>query len=145
MRSPLSFFVALALGAVSLSGTAYAAAGDEKAVLDAVAKFNAAAKSAKEADLKALLADDLTYVHSLGKVENKAECIAAIVKTPPHFAVQNTPVVKIHGTTAIYHARVTNNPGTPGAIPLDMMMVWVKMGKDWKLTSRHTARIPPGQ
>jgi hypothetical protein len=26
-----------------------------------------------------------------------------------------------------------------------MMMVWVKMGKEWKLTSRHTARIPPGQ
>ena len=53
----------------------------EQAVRAALARFNAAAKVGDAAALAALLAEDLMYSHSNAKVENKAECIAALVRS----------------------------------------------------------------
>ena len=113
----------------------------EAAVRAAVAKLNAAALAGDAAALDKLIAPDLMYAHSNAKVETKAECIAALVKSKPNFVVADGLVVSVHGNSAMVHGKMTAHNGAT-ATPLHFMMMWVKDGGSWKLVGRHTAKLP---
>ena len=85
---------------------------------------------------------------SLGKVESKSECIDALVKTKIDFKMDHHSTVKLHGDTAVVHARTTSHmmqEGKPAEVPLDIMQVWVKKGNAWQMIARHTLRLPPNR
>ncbi len=116
----------------------------EQAVRDALARFNAAAAVGDAAALDALLAADLMYSHSNAKVENKAECIAALVRSSIDFQMRDGWTVLIYGegTCAMVHGKMdAHNPGNL-IVPLHFMMMWVKSGEEWRLVGRHTAKLP---
>jgi ketosteroid isomerase-like protein len=117
----------------------------EKAVNAAHAAFNAAAKAGDAAALDKLLAADLVYGHSNAKIENKRECIDALVNGKPDFQVQPGGTVSVYGSTAVWHGRmhahVVQN-GKPNVIQLDLLQVWVKGPDGWKMAARHTTRLP---
>lgn len=117
-------------------------ADDVATVRGLVEKFNAAAHAGDEATLKNLLGEGLVYVHSLGAVENKSQCISAILKTKPNFVFSPGWTVSVHDRTAIVHAKAVNNPGTSSSVALDMMQTWSYDGKAWRMVGRHTARPP---
>jgi ketosteroid isomerase-like protein len=129
---------------LALSGLVCAA--DEPDVRAAVQQFNDAARKGDEATLNKLLSPDLIYVHSSAKVENKAECVAALVKGKPNFQVAPGFHVKIYGPTAVVHGKmiagVVQN-AAPAKLELDLLQVWVKAGKTWQMVARHTARVAP--
>lgn len=117
---------------------------DEKAVRAAVDQFNEAARKGDEAALEKLLDEDLIYGHSSAKIENKAECIGALVKGKPNFVPDPGSTVQLYGGTAVVHGRMTAHNmqgGKATQIPLDFIQVWVKRGKDWRMVTRHTARV----
>jgi ketosteroid isomerase-like protein len=119
-------------------------ASDEQSVRAAVQQFNDAARKGDEAALNKLLSADLIYVHSSAKIENKAECVAALVKGKPDFQVAPGFHVNVYGNSAVVHGKMTANliqNGAPAKLELDLMQVWVKMGKTWQMVARHTARI----
>lgn len=121
------------------------AANDEQAVQDAHARFNAAAKAGDQTALDKLLMSGLVYGHSNAKIENKAECIAALVKGKPDFSLEPGSTVQVYGKTAVWHGKMNANVvqnGKPTKIPLDLLQVWVKDGKDWRMAARHTTRLP---
>jgi ketosteroid isomerase-like protein len=135
----------LALAAIAFAADPKA---DEKAVRAAVAQFDEAARNQDRATLEKLLSPDLVYVHSLGKTESKTECVDALVKTKIDFKMQPPATVKLHGDTAIVHAKTTSHmlqEGKPAQVPLDMMQVWVRKGNAWQMVARHTLRFPPNQ
>ena len=135
-----------ALFLIMMSVAALAAdSADEKAVRDSVAKFNAAAKKGDEAALKSMIGDGLVYTHSNAKLENKAECIAALVKSKPNFVMQPNWTVQVYGNSAIVHGHMTAHgmaEGKATETKLDLLMVWVKAGNGWSLVARHTAKLP---
>ncbi len=114
---------------------------EEAAVRAAVNQFNTAAHAGDEATLKKLISDDLMYSHSTAKVETKAECIAALVKTKPNFVLMDGWSVQVYGNSAMVHGKMTAHNG-PTQTPLHFMMMWVKDGKAWKMVGRHTAKLP---
>ncbi|MBK5293292.1 MAG: nuclear transport factor 2 family protein [Acidobacteriia bacterium] len=118
---------------------------DEKAVRASVAQFNELAHKGDGAALDKLLSADLMYSHSNAKVESKAECIAAIVKSKPNFVMDPGLDVKIYGNTAVVHSKMVANNitnGTPTKVALDVIQVWVKTGGSWQMVARHTTRLP---
>lgn len=122
----------------------YPIAAAEEAVRAALARFNAAAKVGDASGLDAVLAPDLMYSHSNAKVENKAECIAALVRSNIDFQERDasTIVVSSDGSSAMVHGKMdAHNPGGV-IVPLHFMMMWVKSGEDWLLVGRHTAKLP---
>lgn len=124
--------------------TPYPIAAAEQAVRAALARFNAAAKAGDAAALDALLTPDLMYSHSNAKVENKAECIAALVRSNIDFQQRDDWTVLVYngGTCALVHGKMdAHNPGGV-IVPLHFMMMWVKSGENWLLAGRHTARLP---
>ena len=114
---------------------------EEAAVRAAVAQFNTAAHAGDEATLKKIISDDLMYSHSTAKVETKAECIAALVKSKPNFVLMDGWSVQVYGNSAMVHGKMTAHNG-PTQTPLHFMMMWVKDGKTWKMVGRHTAKLP---
>src|SRR5262245_23338342 len=95
------FLTAVAAGAMLLAADKNP--NEEAAVRAAVAQFNAAAKAGDEATLKKLIGDDLMYSHSSAKVGNKAECIAALVKSKPNFVLADGWTVQVYGKSAMVH------------------------------------------
>jgi ketosteroid isomerase-like protein len=136
---PLLLLTSLAVAAFTANNPA------EKAVRAALNQFNEAARKGDGPALEKLLSEDLVYVHSNANVENKAACIAALLKGKPDFQLADNVSVKVYGNTALVHGKMTANVaqnGAPAKIQLDLMQVWVMQGKQWQMVGRHTARLP---
>ncbi len=119
-------------------------AAAEAAVRAALARFNAAAKIGDAAGLDSVLAEELMYSHSNAKVEDKPECIAALVRSNIDFQEREpaTILVSSDGGSAMVHGKMdAHNPGGV-IVALHFMMMWVKCGEDWLLLGRHTAKLP---
>ncbi len=119
-------------------------AASEEAVRAALGRFHAAAKVGDAAALDAVLATDLMYSHSNAKVQDKAECIAGLVRSNIDFQLREGWTVRVYndGTCAMIHGMVdAHNPGDK-IVPLHFMMMWVKSGADWLLVGRHAAKLP---
>jgi len=135
MKTLLLTTLVFAVSAVGCAETA-----DEAAVKAAHASFVAAAKAGDAAALGKIFADGLQYSHSNTLLETKAQAIAALVKSKGNFEVHEQ-AIHVYGKTATIRAKVTAH-GANGDIPLTILQVWVKNGKDWQMVERHTTRIP---
>jgi ketosteroid isomerase-like protein len=116
----------------------------EQGIQQAMAAFNAAAKIGDAAGLAHVLAEDLVYCHSNAKVENKAECMAALVKSNIDFRMREGWTIQVYGggACAMVHGKLdAYNPGDV-IVPLHFMMTWVKRDGAWFLVGRHTAKLP---
>ena len=118
-------------------------AGDavgEKAVRESLNKFLEAAQKGDEAALKSVLGDGLIYAHSSAKVQNKAECIASLLKGK-HYELKPGWTVQMYGPAAVVHGQMLAHNET-GNTPLDFVMTWVKVGNGWQMVARHTTKLP---
>jgi ketosteroid isomerase-like protein len=146
-RRHLAAAGALAFAAVpTLVVTAHAAAGDDAAVEKAVQDLTKAMLAADKAALEALVSDKLSYGHSGGKVENKAEFIAPIAdkKTVYKSITLSDPSISVAGDNAIArHTFATEyeSDGKPGTAKIGVLQVWVKEGGNWKLLARQAFRL----
>lgn len=101
----------------------------------------AAAKAGDAVALGKIFADGLQYSHSNANLETKAQAIAALAKSKGNFEVHDQ-TIHVYGKAATIRAKVTAH-GANGPIPLAMLQVWVKNGKDWQMVERHTTRLVP--
>lgn len=136
MKTFLLTTLVLALSSFGLA----AETADEAAVRAAHEAFVKAAKAGDTAALGKIFADGLQYSHSNTKLENKQEAIAALAKSKGNFEV-HSQTIHVYGKAATIRAKVTAH-NAQGDTPLQMLLVWVKNGKDWQMVERHTTRIP---
>lgn len=140
-------FLAAAL-AGSLMGCAH---GDKAAVRPgasaevaaAVEKLHAAMLEPDVAALSALVADDLNYGHSGGKVDSKAVFIKDLLEKKPDFltiTVTDQNIKVLDSGLAIVRHKLTadyEDTGKRGKVALRVMGVWQKQGGGWKLLARQ--------
>jgi len=143
-RRHLAAAGALAVAAASLP--AHAESADEAAVGKAIENLTKAMMAADKARLEALTADQLSYGHSSGKVETKAEFVAAIAdkKTIFKSITLSNPSVAVVGNNAIARhvfAAEVEAGGQASSPKIGVMQVWVKDGGGWKLLARQAFRI----
>jgi hypothetical protein len=134
-----------AAGAVALSLSAlpaHAESGDELAVRKAIEDLTKAMVSGDKAALQALVSDQLSYGHSSGQVQNKAEFVSVIAdkKTVYKSITLTDPTIAVVGNNAIarhtFAAEVEAN-GQKSSPKIGVMQVWVKDGGNWKLLARQ--------
>jgi len=135
-----------AVGALALVAAApplaHAESTDEAAVKQAIDDLTKAMLTADKAKLEMLVADQLSYGHSGGVVQNKAEFVGVIVdkKTVYKSITLSEPTVAVVGNDAIarhvFTADVEAN-GKPNSVKLGVLQVWVKDGGRWKLLARQ--------
>ncbi|WP_061538412.1 nuclear transport factor 2 family protein [Collimonas fungivorans] len=124
-----------------------AAAPDEETVAEQVEKLRAAMLHPGDPTaLDRLVLDELSYGHSNGKVQDKAEFIGALVSGESDFIsiALSDQSVKISGDTAVVRhtlVAVTNDSGKPGNVSLKILMVWKKHDGHWRLLARQAVRF----
>lgn len=134
-------------GIVSLLSIAsFAQSKEVNAVSNAVEKLRKAMISGERAELEACASDSLSYGHSGGMVENKAEFVEHIASGKSDFVTidlseqtisvkQNTAVVR-HTLSA-----TTNDGGKPGTVKIKVLLVFEKQKGQWKLLARQAVKL----
>ena len=134
-----------ALALAALPTITHAESADEAAVRKAIDDLSKAMLAADKAKLEALVADQLSYGHSAGRLETKKEFVDVIAgkKTIYKSITLNEPSVSVVGNNAIArHTFVveTETDGKPSQAKVGVMQVWVKDGGTWKLLARQAFR-----
>ena len=138
-----SLLICWLLGNASL----FAQTADEKAVADRVEALRKAMIAADKTVLEDLVAEELSYGHSSGLVEDKAAFVDQFLTGKSVFKTitLSDQTIKMAGNVAIVRHRLTgdtNNNNVPGKADIIILLVWQKQNGKWKLLARQAARIP---
>jgi ketosteroid isomerase-like protein len=127
---------------------AWASSTDEEAVAEKVEAFRKAQIAADAKALDALCADELSYSHSSGVVQDKAAFIAGATDGKSKFTSLDYQDVKIRvvGPVAVvrFHwlgEQESVPDGKKSSTNLHILMNWLKQGSDWKLLSRGSTKL----
>jgi hypothetical protein len=145
-RRHLGVAGAVALAAPSLIGAAATAeTADEAAVGQAVDALTKAMLAADKPRLEALTVEQLSYGHSGGVIQSKAEFVDVIVGKKTIYKSINLlePSAKVVGPNAIVRhvfTAETEADGKPGSAKVGVLQVWLKQDGNWKLLARQAYR-----
>ncbi len=119
---------------------------EKQAVADAVETLRNAIVDADEAALKEIALDELTYGHSSGNLENKAEFVEALTSGKSDFKnmdLTNQTITVVDKTALVRHelkADIVDN-GNQASIHLGVLLVWQKQKGNWKLLARQAYKL----
>jgi len=130
----------------SLLNVTRAQSVQETAVANAVEQLRKAMVDADSAMLDKLASAKLSYGHSGGHIDDKAEFIQKIVSGKSDFVKLELPeqTVSISKNTAIVRHKfnaTTNDNGKPGEVHLSVLQVWQKQHGHWVLLARQAVKI----
>lgn len=142
-RKHIFLFIFLISTAIS-----FAQPKKEAQVNAAVEKLKLAMVSGERSALESIAADQLSYGHSSGLVETKAQFVEKIASGSSDFVTieLKNQTITISGNTAIVRHELhgtTNDNNKPGEVHLRIMLVWQKQNKEWKLLGRQAVKITP--
>ncbi len=142
MKKLLYLFILFFVSAIA----ATAQSTEETKVATATAALNKAIIDADKNVLESLAADELSYGHSGGKIENKTQVIAALASGAVDFlSIDITDqTITLAGKNAIlrnkFNAKITSD-GKPVELKIGNIMVWQKVKRKWKLLARQGYKI----
>ncbi|MCB0777240.1 MAG: nuclear transport factor 2 family protein [Chitinophagaceae bacterium] len=118
----------------------------EKAVADAVEKLRVAMIDANKAELESLVAEQLSYGHSGGHIDDKKEFVEKIVSGKSDFVTLDLTeqTISVSKKTAIVRhilSAKTNDGGRPGEVHLRILLIWQKQKGGWKLLARQAVKM----
>ena len=135
-------FLALSASALARS-PALAESADAAAVAEAVASLTKAMLAADKAKLESLVADQLSYGHSSGTIQDKADFVNVIVsKKSVYKSIElSKQTVAVAGNDAIVRHAWESESGTGdgkwNVSKIGVLQVWQKQGGSWKLLARQ--------
>jgi ketosteroid isomerase-like protein len=123
------------------------AGADEDAVAKGVEAFRAAQAVGNSDALASLCAEELSYSHSSGAVDDKAKLLAGVKNATYKWTTleYRNPTVRVVGPAAIVRftfvgeQEFTDGRKTPQNLAI--LMNWQKQGNDWKLLSRSATKL----
>jgi Domain of unknown function (DUF4440) len=142
----LKTLVLCLMGIVLFAMPALAQSKDEIDVAQAVATLKQAMIDADKTVLEKIVANELSYGHSGGSVEDKAMFIESLTSGKSDFVTidLSEQTIKIVGKTALVRHKLsaeTNNRGVAGSVKLAILLVWQKQGGSWKLLARQAVKL----
>lgn len=140
---------ALGLSAAGLlpSRGSFAQSSDEASVSAAVEALTRAMLAADRAQLEDLTSDHLSYGHSSGRFETKAQFIDVVAgrKTIYKSIALSEPTVTVAGNNAIVRhvfSGETESDGKPSSARVGVLQVWQKQQDGrWKLLARQAFKL----
>lgn len=121
---------------------------NEQKVLQRVKQLNDAIFIKKDSSaLENLLAENITYGHSSGKLENRQEMIHAAISnksTYTNFVMDSASVFFENKTAVVRHvlrAFSIDKEGKQSPLHLGVLQVWIMQNKEWKLMARQSVKL----
>lgn len=145
MKKPLTPLIAcLLLWGPGLFGQS----ADEKAVTTAVESLRQAMIDGNKKTLENLCAEELTYGHSSGKIEDKAAFVENLANGNSNFekiTISDQTVRIVDNTAMVRHTlfgELHDNGKDPATLNLSVLLIWQKQKGQWKLLARQSAKLP---
>jgi ketosteroid isomerase-like protein len=147
---PVLALPVLALGlTLGLTSVVPAFAGaDEDAIAKNVEAFRAAQAAGNAEGIAPLCAEELSYSHSSGSVDDKAALLAGVKNAKYKWTSleYKNPTVRVVGPAAIVRFNFVGEQefaadGKKVPQNLHILMNWQKQGSDWKLLSRSATKL----
>ena len=118
---------------------------EEKAVAAAVETLRKAMIDGNQQALEAIAADQLSYGHSSGNVEDKKTFVATLTSGKSDFVTisLSNQTITVSGETAIVRHKLdatTNDNGQPGTVSLAILTVWQKHKGKWVMLARQAVK-----
>lgn len=138
---------ALVALALSAKPPARAQSPDERAVAQAVDALTKAMLDVDRPRLEALTADQLSYGHSAGRIENKKEFIDYLVSRASAFRrieLSDQTISLVDNEAIVRHlftGETVNPSGQVTPVRIGVLQVWQKQGGDWRLLARQAYRL----
>lgn len=133
----------LLLACLALGTTlSFAQSKDETAVATAVDQLTQALLSGDRAALTAVAAEELSYGHSSGLIENKAAFVEAVASGKSDFTKidLSDQTISVVGKTALVRHKMSADLGSTH-VNLGILTVWTKQKGGWKLLARQAYRL----
>lgn len=132
------------IAALLLASAACAETPEQAKALDR--EWAAATTKVDVSALNRLLADDLTYTHSTGQTQTKAEFIATVSKGEIryHSIEVESSSARVYGNTAIVasHLRIKLTTGGRDVnLHASFLDVWAKKSGRWQMVAHQATRI----
>ena len=139
--------IALGLGIGLMNVVPAFAGADEDAVAKNVEIFRVAQAAGNAEGIASLCAEELSYSHSSGAVDDKAKLLAGVKNANYKWTSLDykNPTVRIVGPAAIVRfnfvgeQEFTDGKKTPQNLAI--LMNWQKQGSEWKLLSRSATKL----
>ena len=146
MRTLVLSTVVMALALLTNVQLVAAQSSDEAAVAQAVETYRKAMLAADRSQLEAICEDQLSYGHSSGRIETKAQFIDGAVsgRSVWKFITLADHRIQIVGNNAIVRHIFTGeneSASKTNAINIGILMVWQKQDGRWKLLARQAYKI----
>lgn len=98
--------------------------------------------------LSALMTDDVSYGHSSGLIQSKAQLIRDVMSGFQDYkSIEPSDLnVRVYDNTAIVVLNLKTNliaNGNPMDLNLSATFTWVKINNAWKLVARQAVKLPP--
>ena len=143
MKMRATLIVILLLSTISIS---FAQSKEEQQVAQAVESLKKALIDPTQANLEAIVADELSYGHSKGNIEDKKAFMEALLSGKSDFVSIDLTDQKItlsKDVALVRHqltAQISDN-GQAANIKLMVLLVWQKQKGKWKLLARQAVRL----
>lgn len=142
MKQIFLFFVVILFASIITS----AQSKQETAVTNATEQLRKAMVDGDKAALENLAAEQLSYGHSGGHIDDKKEFVAKLTGGGSDFVTIDLTeqTVSVSGKTAIVRHILkakTNDNGKPADVNLRVILVWQKQAGKWKLLARQAVKI----
>jgi ketosteroid isomerase-like protein len=119
---------------------------EEKQVAEAVEALKKALIDPTQANLEAIVAEQLSYGHSSGKIEDKKAFMEALLSGKSDFLsieLTDQKITVSKEVALVRHqltAQIIDN-GQNASIKLHVLLVWQKQKGNWKLLARQAVRV----
>ena len=115
----------------------------EKEILAVMDTYKDAMIHNNAAVLEKLLSDDLSFVHSGGQQERKADVLKNVTTGKNVIIRMNfsDPSVRMYGNTALVKCRVDLWHSETNIVHMDILHAWVKGDGGWQLVARQATRL----
>ena len=141
------FIIVALFSSLAWVASAAAAANDTAAVTAAVEQLRVLMLTPDAAKLNALVADQLSYGHSDGHLNNKATFVSDLVTGVSHFLTLTLKeqTVTVVGDVAIVRHILsgdTHDKGKdPNTVNINVLQIWQKQAGKWKLLARQSVPV----
>ena len=137
-------YIAALLSLISFSSIAQSK--QEKAVAAAVEKLRKAMIDGDRAALESVTAENLSYGHSGGSVENKDAFVEHIASGKSDFVTieLSEQTISVDDKVAVVRHTLnaaTNDNNKPGTVKLKVLLVWHKEKGQWRLWARQAVKL----
>lgn len=138
----------LILALVLLSSVVFAQSKEEQQIIENVKLLHGTIFGTKDSlTLEKMFAKQITYGHSHGNVQDRKQCIDAVAHNKSTYTSMqcNDISVIMNDETAVSRYLLTGTEtdknGKVTELKLNILQVWIKEKKDWKMLARQAVMV----